>query len=151
MFDKLTEKARQSILKAQEYVRSKEQQDVQIAHLLKGMMDVEDSIVVLLLKKMSIDIGELANRLSLITETYPKVYGGKSHGSHLSKSASKAIQAAQSLAKDFGDEYVALDMILAGIFTVKIDKAAKLLTSMGANQKDLGGAIKELRKGKNVN
>ena len=75
MFDKLTENARQSILKAQEYVRSKEQQDVQIAHLLKGMMDVEDSIVVLLLKKMSIDVGELSNRLSLITETYPKVYG----------------------------------------------------------------------------
>ncbi|MCH2023933.1 MAG: AAA family ATPase [Saprospiraceae bacterium] len=150
MFDKLTENARQSILKAQEYVRSKEQQDVQIAHLLKGMMDVEDSIVVLLLKKMSIDVGELSNRLSLITETYPKVYGGKSHGSHLSKSASKAIQAAQNLAKDFGDEFVALDMILAGIFTVKIDKATKLLTSMGANEKDLGAAIKDLRKGKNV-
>jgi len=151
MFDKLTEKSRQSILKAQEYVRSKEQQDVQIAHLLKGMMDVDDSVVVFLLKKTSVDVGELTTRLALIMETYPKVYGGNSHGSHLSKSASKAIQAAQSLAKDFGDEYVALDMILAGMFTVKSDKVVKLLTSMGANEKDLGAAIKELRKGKNVN
>lgn len=151
MFEKLTEKARQAILKAQEYVRSKEQQDVQIAHLLKGMMDIEESIVLFLLKKMSIDIGELTNRLTLIMETYPKVYGGNSHGSHLSKNASKAIQAAQTLAKDFGDEYVALDMVLAGVFTVKVDKATKLLTSMGANEKDLGAAIKELRKGKNVN
>ncbi|BDS14165.1 ATP-dependent Clp protease ATP-binding subunit [Aureispira anguillae] len=150
MFDKLTEKARQSILKAQEYVRSKEQQDVQIAHLLKGMMDIEDSVVLYLLKKLSIDIGELTNRLSLIMETYPKVYGGNNHGSHLSKNASKAIQSAQNLAKDLGDEYVALDMILAGIFTVKTDKTAKLLTSMGTNEKDLGAAIKELRKGKNV-
>jgi ATP-dependent Clp protease ATP-binding subunit ClpB len=150
MFDKLTEKSRQSILKAQEYVRTKEQQDVQIAHLLKGMMDVDDSVVVFLLKKTSVDIGELTTRLALIMETYPKVYGGKTNGSHLSKSASKAIQAAQSLAKDFGDEYVALDMILAGMFTVKSDKVVKLLTSMGANEKDLGGAIKELRKGKNV-
>jgi len=136
MFDKLTEKSRQSILKAQEYVRSKEQQDVQIAHLLKGMMDVDDSVVVFLLKKTSVDVGELTTRLALIMETYPKVYGGNSHGSHLSKSASKAIQAAQSLAKDFGDEYVALDMILAGMFTVKSDKVVKLLTSMGANEKD---------------
>lgn len=150
MFDKLTEKARQSILKAQEYVRAKEQQDVQIAHLLKGMMDIEDSIVVFLLKKLSIDIGELTNRLSLITETYPKVYGGNSHGSHLSKHASKVIQAAQQLAKDFGDEYVAMDMILAGMLTVKQDKAVKLLVSMGANEKELGAAIKELRKGKTV-
>ena len=151
MFDKLTEKARQSILKAQEYVRSRDQQDVQIAHLLKGMMDVDDSVVIFLLKKTNIDIGELTNRLSLIMETYPKVYGGNNSGSHLSKSASKAIQAAQSLAKDFGDEYVALDMILAGMFTVKTDKTTKLLESMGANEKDLGAAIKELRKGKNVN
>lgn len=150
MFDKLTEKARQSILKAQEYVRSKEQQDVQISHLLKGMMDIEDSVILFLLKKISIDIGDLTNRLTLIMETYPKVYGGNSHGSHLSTNASKAIQAAQNLAKDMGDEYVALDMILAGIFTVKNDKTVKLLTSMGTNEKDLGAAIKELRKGKNV-
>ena len=54
MFEKLTEKARQSILKAQEYVRAREQQDVQIAHLLKGMIDVEDSVVVNLLKKTNI-------------------------------------------------------------------------------------------------
>lgn len=150
MFDKLTEKARQSILKAQEYVRSKDQQDVQIAHLLKGMMDIEESVVLFLLKKMSVNVGELNNRLLLITETYPKVYGGKNSGSHLSKSASKAIQSAQSLANDFGDEYVALDMIFAGMFTVRTDKAVKLLTSMGANEKDLGAAIKSLRKGRNV-
>ena len=137
MFDKLTEKARQAILKAQEYVRQKEQQDVQIAHLIKGMMDVEDSIVLFLLKKMNVDVGAFTNRLALIMETYPKVYGGQNFGSHLSKSASKAIQDAASLAKDFGDEYVALDMIFAAVLTVKNDKAVKLLKSMGANEKDL--------------
>lgn len=151
MFEKLTEKARQAILKAQEYVRSKEQQDVQIAHLLKGMMDVEDNIVVSLLKKTSIDIAELNSRLSLIMDTYPKVYGGNNHGSHLSKNASKAIQAAQNLAQDLGDDYVALDMILAGILTVNTDKTAKLLKTMGASEKELGAAIKELRKGQTVN
>ncbi|MGH1334908.1 MAG: ATP-dependent Clp protease ATP-binding subunit [Aureispira sp.] len=150
MFEKLTEKARQSILKAQEYVRSKEQQDVQIAHLLKGMMDVEDSVVVNLLKKTSVDIAEMNNRLTLIMDTYPKVYGGNNHGSHLSKNASKAIQAAQNLAKDLGDEYVAIDMILAGILTVTTDKTAKLLKKMGANEKEIGGAIKELRKGQTI-
>jgi ATP-dependent Clp protease ATP-binding subunit ClpB len=48
MFDKLTEKARQSILKAQEYVRLKEQQDVQISHLLTAMIDIEDRVVLFL-------------------------------------------------------------------------------------------------------
>lgn len=150
MFEKLTEKARQSILKAQEYVRIREQQDVQIAHLLKGMLDVEDSIVANLLKKTNIDIAELNNRLALIMDTYPKVYGGNNHGSHLSKQASKAIQAAQGLAQELGDEYVAMDMVLAGIFTVKEDKTTKLLNTLGGNEKDLGAAIKNLRKGNKV-
>lgn len=150
MFEKLTEKARQSILKAQEYVRTREQQDVQIAHLLKGMLDVEDSIVANLLKKTNIDIAELNNRLALIMDTYPKVYGGNNHGSHLSKQASKAIQAAQGLAHELGDEYVAMDMVLAGIFTVKEDKTTKLLNTLGGSEKDLGAAIKNLRKGNKV-
>jgi len=149
MFDKFTEKARQAVLKAQEYVRTRQQQDVQIAHLMKGMMELEDSIVIFLLKKLSVDIAELDSKLSTIMDTYPKVYGAAS-GSHLSREASQAIQAAQNLSKDFGDEYVALDMILAGLFTVSHDSTVKLLRKMGVNEKELGAAIKELRKGKNV-
>jgi ATP-dependent Clp protease ATP-binding subunit ClpB len=70
-------------------------------------------------------------------------------GSHLSKEASLVIQNAQNLAKDFGDEFVAVDIILAGIFSVD-DKTARLLRSLGVNEKDLGAAIKELRKGRTV-
>ncbi len=149
MFDKFTEKARQAVLKAQGYVREKEQQDVQIAHLLKGMLDLEDSVAIFLLKKMGLDLANLQDKLSTIIDTYPKVYGASS-GSHLSTEASQAIQAAQSLAKDFGDEYVAVDMILAGIFTVSNDSTVKTLRALGVNEKQLGAAIKELRKGKNI-
>ena len=149
MFDKFTENSRQAVLKAQEYVKAKHQQDVQVAHLLMGLMDVEDSLINALLKKVGVDLGELNDRLSIIMETYPKVYGVTS-GSHLSKEASQAIQSAQHLSRDFGDEYVAMDMILAGIFTVTNDKTTKLLKSLGANEKEIGAAIKEHRKGKQV-
>jgi ATP-dependent Clp protease ATP-binding subunit ClpB len=149
MFDKFTEKARQAVLKAQGYVREAQQQDVQIAHLLKGMLELEDSVAVYLLKKINVDIANLQDKLSTIIDTYPKVYGASS-GSHLSTKASQAIQAAQSLAKDFGDEYVAVDMILAGMFTVSSDSTIKTLRALGVNEKELGAAIKELRKGKSV-
>ena len=64
MFDKFTENSRQAVLKAQEYVKAKHQQDVQVAHLLMGLMDVEDSLINALLKKVGVDLGEL--NLSLI-------------------------------------------------------------------------------------
>jgi len=148
MFDKFTEKARQAVLKAQEYVRSRQQQDVQLAHLLAAMLEVDDNVVGYLLKKLSVNIKDLKQKLEVIMDAYPKVYGSNS-GSHLSKEASLAIQNAQNLARDFGDEFVALDMILAGIFSVD-DKTTRLLRSLGANEKLLGDAIKELRKGRTV-
>jgi ATP-dependent Clp protease ATP-binding subunit ClpB len=149
MFDKFTEKARQAVLKAQEYVRASQQQDVQIAHLLKGMIEVDESVVGYLLKKLGVNIVDLGNKLDVIMATYPKVFGSSTSGSHLSREASMVIQNAQNLAKDFGDEFVAVDMILAGIFSVD-DKTTKLLRSLGVNEKDLGAAIKELRKGRAV-
>ena len=149
MFDKFTEKARQAVLKAQEYVRARQQQDVQIAHLMKGMLEVDESVVGYLLKKLGVNISDLNNKLDVIMDSYPKVYGTGNMGSHLSKEASLVIQNAQNLAKDFGDEFVAVDIILAGIFSVD-DKTARLLRSLGVNEKDLGAAIKELRKGRTV-
>jgi ATP-dependent Clp protease ATP-binding subunit ClpB len=149
MFDKFTEKARQAVLKAQEYVRARQQQDVQVAHLLKGMLEVDESVVGYLLKKLGVNTVDLGNKLDVIMDSYPKVFGAGSSGSHLSKEASLVIQNAQNLAKDFGDEFVAVDIILAGIFSVD-DKSARLLRSLGVNEKDLGTAIKELRKGRTV-
>jgi ATP-dependent Clp protease ATP-binding subunit ClpB len=149
MFDKFTEKARQAVLKAQEYVRASQQQDVQLAHLLKGMIEVDESVVGYLLKKLGVNVIDLGNKLDAIMATYPKVFGSSTSGSHLSREASMVIQNAQNLAKDFGDEFVAVDMILAGIFSVD-DKTTKLLRSLGVNEKDLGAAIKELRKGRAV-
>lgn len=149
MFDKFTEKARQAVLKAQEYVRTRQQQDVQVSHLLKGMLEVDESVVAYLLKKLGVNINDLNNKLDVIMDSYPKVYGSATSGSHLSREASLVIQNAQNLAKDFGDEFVAVDIILAGIFSVD-DKTSRLLRSLGVNEKELGDSIKELRKGRAV-
>lgn len=152
MFDKLTEKSRQAILKAQEHVRTRQQQDVQISHLLRAMIDTDqdNAGVTYLLKKLNVNQTELNNKLAVIMDQYPKVYGITNYGSHLSKEASTAVQIAQTIAAQFGDEYVAVDMLLLGILKVETDPAAKLLKSLGVQESALDAAIKDLRKGKKV-
>jgi ATP-dependent Clp protease ATP-binding subunit ClpB len=152
MFEKLTEKSRQAILKAQEYVRARQQQDVQIAHLLRGMIDVDDANagVGYLLKKLNINLTELTNKLAVIMDQYPKVYGVTNYGSHLSKDASTSVQIAQTIAAQSGDEFVAVDTLLLGILKVETDATARLLRTLGVKESDLDSAIKELRKGKKV-
>ena len=51
--------------------------------------------------------------------------------------------------KDFGDEFISIELILMGILTGK-DKGAKLLKSLGATEDGLKAAIMELRKGRKV-
>ena len=149
MLDKLTEKARQAILKAQEYVRARQQQEVQIAHLLRAMIDGEISVGALF-KKLNINETELNNKLAVIMDSYPKVYGVSNYGSHLSKEASAAVQISQTIAKDSGDEFVAVDLLLLGILKVESDATARLLKTLGLKEAELQAAIKEQRKGKTI-
>ena len=136
MLDNLTEKARQAILKAQEYVRARQQQEVQIAHLLRAMLDGEIAIPALL-KKLNINETELNNKLAVIMDSYPKVYGVNNYGSHLSKEASAAVQISQTIAKESGDEFVAIDLLLLGILKVESDPTVRLLKSLGLKEGDL--------------
>ena len=149
MFDQFTEKARQAVLKAQEYVRNRKQQDVQVAHLLKAMLDTDDTVATYLLQKNSINVTDLSNRLLAIMDAYPRIEGNVAYGSHLSMEASQVIQAANTLSKQFGDEFLAVDMILLGILSGQ-SNVAKLLRHLGLTEKDLEASIRELRKGRNV-
>lgn len=93
MFEQFTEKARQAVLKAQEYVRVRQQQDVQVAHLLKGMLDTDEAVVGFLLKKLGVNIADLNTKLGVIMDAYPKVYGtGTTYGSHLSPRLAKPFK-----------------------------------------------------------
>src|SRR5690606_23753277 len=51
--------------------------------------------------------------------------------------------------KDFGDEYISLELLLLGIAKGN-DKAARLLREHGATLETLSAAVKELRKGRKV-
>lgn len=149
-FDNFTIKAREAVLKAQEFVRQHNQQDVQIAHILKGIIETEESVAKFLLNKVGINLASLMPKLEVIIESYPKIYGGDGR-QYLSPEANKAMQGAQDLSKDYGDEFVSIDMMLAGMFTIESDKTVRLLRSMGATSQELAEAIKELRKGRTVN
>lgn len=148
-FDNFTIKAREAVLKAQEYVRMRQQQDLQVAHILKGMLDAEPNVVNFILGKIGVPANALTGKLELLMDSYPKVYGGDNK-QYLSREATQAMDAAQKLSKELGDEFVAIDVMLAGIMSVQTDKTPQLLRSLGASDKELQTAIKELRKGRTV-
>ncbi|MBK6933197.1 MAG: ATP-dependent chaperone ClpB [Saprospirales bacterium] len=146
-YDNFTIKAQEAILQAQQIAAGYGQQGVDSPHLLKGMLNVDDSVTDFLLKKAGVNMPRFEQELDKLIWETPKVAGADKQ--YLSNEANKAIAAAKSLLKDFGDEYISLELMLLGIAKGG-DKTGRLLREMGATFEVLSAAVKELRKGRKV-
>ena len=146
-YDNFTIKAQEAILQAQQIAASYEQQNVDTAHLLKGMLAADDSVTDFLLKKAGVNMPTFEQALDKLIWETPKVQGADKQ--YLTNEANKAIAAAKTVLKEFGDEYISLELLLLGIVKGN-DKSARLLREQGATLEVLTAAVKELRKGRKV-
>ncbi|MFN0014562.1 MAG: ATP-dependent chaperone ClpB [Saprospiraceae bacterium] len=146
-YDNFTIKAQEAILQAQQIAAGYEQQNVDTAHLLKGMLAVDDSATDFLLKKTGVNMPTFEQALDKLVWETPKVAG--SDKQYLTNEANKAVAAAKTLLKEYGDEYISLELLLLGI-AKGTDKTARLLRENGATVDALATAVKELRKGRKV-
>ena len=146
-YDNFTIKAQEAILQAQQIAAGYEQQNVDTAHLLKGMLEVDDSVTDFLLKKAGVNMTRFEQELDKLVWETPKVKGADKQ--YLTNEANKAVAAAKASLKDFGDEYISLEIMLLGIAKGN-DKTARLLREQGVTLEVLTAAIKELRKGHKV-
>lgn len=136
-----TIKAQEAIQKASEITTGNQQQAIENAHLLKGMLLVDENVVNYLLKKLNVNISRLNTSLDEQIASYPKVSGSNVY---LSSDTNSTLQKALSYVKEFKDEFVSVEHLLLAILGGK-DKTANVLKDYGATEKDLKKAILELR------
>ena len=120
-FNNFTIKSQEAVSKATEIAAAKENQAIETAHLLKGMLLVDENVVPYLLKKLNVNLESFTSALDRIIEGYPKVSGGDRY---LSSDANKALQKAAALAQEFKDEFVSIEHVLLGILSVN-DKTSQ--------------------------
>ena len=147
-YDIFTVKAQEAILKAQQIAGGLDQQSVDTVHLLRGILETDEKLTEFLLNKMSINIIRLKKEINLAIERFPKVEGGDGK-QFLTNDANKSNSRAKKLMKEFGDEFISLEMMLLSILKGK-DKASQILKDLGATEDGLRKAIEELRKGRKV-
>ncbi|WP_026899202.1 ATP-dependent chaperone ClpB [Daejeonella oryzae] len=136
-----TIKAQEAIQKASEIAVGNQQQAIETAHILKGLLMVDENVINYLLKKLNVNINRITSVLDAQIQSFPKVTGGDMY---LSSSSNSALQKAQSYLKEFKDEFVSVEHILLGILNSG-DKVSNILKDSGVNEKDLKKAILELR------
>jgi ATP-dependent Clp protease ATP-binding subunit ClpB len=146
-FNNFTIKAQEAVQKAQDMASANQNQSIECAHLLKGIMLVDENVTPYLLNKLSVNIDIFSKALDQIIKSFPKVSGGDQY---LSREANNALNKATELSKQFNDEFVSIEHLLLALLNTG-STASKLMKDNGINDGDLNAAIKELRKGSNVN
>jgi len=145
-FNNFTIKSQEVLQQAQVLVQMFGQQQIENEHILKAILEIDENVTSFILKKVGINIEQLANQNNQIIESFPKVEGGQIS---LSREASSTLNDAQAIAKKMNDEYVSIEHLFLAIFKSR-SKIASFLKSGGVSEKQIEAAINELRKGERV-
>ncbi len=145
-FNNYTIKSQEAVQQAQQITQSMQHQQIENAHLLKGIFMVDENVLPFLLNKLGVNTSIFQQTLESILQSFPKVQGGEIM---LSRKAGSTLNEAVTKAKKMKDEYVSIEHLLLAMLNAG-DEVARLMKDNGINEKDLNAAISELRKGKNV-
>ncbi|MEQ7800487.1 ATP-dependent chaperone ClpB [Pedobacter sp. ASV1-7] len=140
-FNNFTIKAQEAIQQASEIAQGNQQQAIETAHILKGLLTVDENVVSYVLKKLNVNLNVINQQLDEQIEKFPKVTGSSPY---LTSGSNSALQKAQSYLKEFKDEFVSVEHVLLGLLSVN-DNTSKLLKDQGVTEKDLKKAIVALR------
>ncbi|MBT6438985.1 MAG: ATP-dependent chaperone ClpB [Flavobacteriales bacterium] len=141
-----TIKSQEALQQAQQFALGLGQQSVESIHILKGILAVDENVAPFLFKKLNVNTKVFSETTDRIVEGLPKVQGGDQF---FSRNATKVVQNATNLIKDFDDEFVSIEHLLLSLLE-EGDTVGQLMKDNGITSKDLKSAIKELRKGEKV-
>lgn len=144
-----TIKSQEILQQAQQLAFNNQNQFIETGHLLKALLNDEDSPIEYLLKKNDVNTTFVNSKLNEQINKYPRMAAGEG-GQSLSRDTNNVILRASAAIKEFKDEFVSVEHLLLGILGGN-DDTAKLLKDAGLTEKGLKTAIKELRKGDTVN
>jgi len=144
--NKFTVKSQEILQKAQEIASENGHKVIENGHLLKAMLATDQTVIPFLLSKLSVSKQMLEKVTNQLVNSYPKVEGGQVF---LSNSTNEIFNDAQKLMQEFGDSFIAVE-ILFYAFLDKKDTVSQLLKDNGITKKNLKEAIMDLRNGQNV-
>jgi ATP-dependent Clp protease ATP-binding subunit ClpB len=146
-YDNFTAKAQEAIQKGQQIASGLSHQQVETIHLLKGIMETDESLSQFLLEKSGVNVPQLKRKIEDTFKDFPKITGTDQQ--YLTNDANKALSKAKGMLTAFGDSFISLELMLLAIIQGE-DKGARILKDLGMTEANLKGAIQELRKGRKV-
>lgn len=142
-----TIKAAEAMQQAQQLAFNNGNPNIETEHLLKALIEQEDSNVEYLLKKNNVTMNLVSTKLEELLRKLPTVSGEPAQ--MVSRDLNNVILRAGAVLKKFNDEFITPEHLLLAVVQGN-DAAANLLKDAGLTEKGLTTAITEFRKGETV-
>ncbi len=148
-FDKLTAKFQQALQTAQSLALAQDCGYLEAGHVLKALLDDQNSGMSALLVKAGGNVAQIKRELQQLLDTLPKVSG---QGGEIlpARELQNALNLMDKAATKRGDAYIASELFLLGLIQEN-GAVGKILKSAGVTEKQLNAAIDEVRGGETVN
>ena len=142
-----TIKAAEAFQQAQQLAFNEKNPNIETEHILKALLEQQDSPVEYLLKKNNVTLNLVDSKLNELISKLPKTSADPAQS--IGRDANNVVLRAGSSLKQFNDEFITPEHILLAIVQGN-DASGKLLKDAGLTEKGLIAAIKDLRKGETV-
>lgn len=117
--NRLTTKSQEALRNSQELAIMKNQQQVDVFHLLYSLVSQPDSSVPIIFKKLEMDVEKIKLELMYEIEKQPKMPEGNAAQIFITPELIMVLSGAEGEAKKIGDEYISTEHLLMSLLLSK--------------------------------
>lgn len=144
-FDRFTIKAQEAFQDAQNIAIDRNQQQLDVEHLLLALVNQKEGLTTQLFLKLGANAAGISTRLESEIDKLPRVEGAGAGQVYISTRLNNVVEAGFSEMKILRDEYLSSEHLLLAISDEKNGISARVLKENGVSKDAIMKALKEVR------
>ena len=141
--DKLTLKGQEALQAAHSHAQEKSNPQVTPEHLLWGLIEQKEGVVLPILQKLGVNLQTIAHQLADAIAKLPKVQGQAEL--YISPALNRILEDAFKEADQFKDEYVSTEHLLIALSNAKAEAVGRLLQQNGVTKESILKVLVSIR------
>lgn len=148
-FDKYTQNSALAVEAAKKYAVENGNQEIKEAHLLYGLLTLDDSFLKELLDgNFNLRSDEVLRRTDAAVAKYPKI--SNVSGLYIDSRLNEALTAAEKAAAEMKDDYISVEHLFIGMIDKPDDDMKEIFAAMGMEKNKFLSALEKVRGGQRV-
>src|SRR5437867_643689 len=141
--DKLTLKGQEALQAAHSHAQEKSNPQVTPEHLLWGLIEQKEGVVLPILQKLGVNLQTIAHQLADAIAKLPKVQGQAEL--YISPALNRILEDVFKEADQFKDEYVSTEHLLIALSNAKAEAVGRLLQQNGVTKESILKVLVSIR------